>query len=208
MWLLGDCFSVSSICVFCPVWWMPAGLSFVKWWLTNQALFLWEGLEWLRKLQILLSFGSLTIATLSANSFKTIQLLLPLFFCGGNQKLLRDWITHLYSGKYGTQGLHLVSELISSSPRTDIFVYDLKSVLCQLVGFPGGKEPTCQCWSLKRCRFDPLVRKTPMEMCMAIHSSILAWKIPWTEEPGRLQSIGSHKSWTWLKWLSMHMHAN
>ena len=65
MWLLGDCFSVSSICVFCPVWWMPAGLSFVNWWLTNQALFLWEGLEWLRKLQILLSFGSLTITTLS-----------------------------------------------------------------------------------------------------------------------------------------------
>ena len=28
---------------------------------------------------------------------------------------------------------------------------------------------------------------------MAIHSSILAWKIPWTEEPGRLQSIGSHR---------------
>ena len=30
------------------------------------------------------------------------------------------------------------------------------------------------------------------------HSSTLAWKIPWTEEPGRLQSIGVEKSWTWL----------
>ena len=29
---------------------------------------------------------------------------------------------------------------------------------------------------------------------MAPHSSTLAWKIPWTEEPGRLQSMGSHKS--------------
>ena len=29
---------------------------------------------------------------------------------------------------------------------------------------------------------------------MAIHSSILAWKIPWTEEPGGLQSTGSHES--------------
>jgi len=29
---------------------------------------------------------------------------------------------------------------------------------------------------------------------MAIHSSILAWRIPWAEEPGRLQSIGSQKS--------------
>ena len=31
----------------------------------------------------------------------------------------------------------------------------------------------------------------PLEEGMAIHSSILAWKIPWTEEPGGLQSIGS-----------------
>ena len=31
----------------------------------------------------------------------------------------------------------------------------------------------------------------PLDEIMANHSSILAWKIPWTEEPGRLQSIGS-----------------
>ena len=31
----------------------------------------------------------------------------------------------------------------------------------------------------------------PMEKAMATHSSTLAWKIPWTEEPGRLQSMGS-----------------
>ena len=30
-----------------------------------------------------------------------------------------------------------------------------------------------------------------MEKGMATHSSILAWRIPWTEEPGRLQSVGS-----------------
>ena len=30
----------------------------------------------------------------------------------------------------------------------------------------------------------------PLEKGMAIHSSILAWRIPWTEEPGRLQSMG------------------
>ena len=37
----------------------------------------------------------------------------------------------------------------------------------------------------------------PLEEGTAIHSSILAWKIPWTEEPGRLQSMGS-QSQTWL----------
>ena len=33
----------------------------------------------------------------------------------------------------------------------------------------------------------------PLEKEMATHSSILAWKIPWTEEPGGLQSIASHR---------------
>ena len=36
----------------------------------------------------------------------------------------------------------------------------------------------------------------PLEKGMATFSSILAWKIPWTEEPGRLQSMGLKKSWT------------
>ena len=35
--------------------------------------------------------------------------------------------------------------------------------------------------------------KDPLEKDMATHSSILAWKIPWTEEPGALQSIGSQE---------------
>ena len=35
-----------------------------------------------------------------------------------------------------------------------------------------------------------LGREDPLEKEMATHSSTLAWKIPWTEEPGRLQSMG------------------
>ena len=38
----------------------------------------------------------------------------------------------------------------------------------------------------------------PLEKGMATHSSILAWRIPWTEEPGGLQSMGFSKSWTQL----------
>ena len=34
--------------------------------------------------------------------------------------------------------------------------------------------------------------ENPLEEEMAINSSILAWEIPWTEEPGGLQSMGSH----------------
>jgi len=33
----------------------------------------------------------------------------------------------------------------------------------------------------------------PLEKEMAIHASILAWRIPWMEEPGRLQSMGSQR---------------
>jgi len=39
-----------------------------------------------------------------------------------------------------------------------------------------------------------LGREDPLEREMATHSSILAWEIPWTEEPGGLQSMG-RKSW-------------
>ena len=38
----------------------------------------------------------------------------------------------------------------------------------------------------------------PLEEEMATHSSIPAWEIPWTEEPGGLQSMGSQKSWVQL----------
>ena len=38
-----------------------------------------------------------------------------------------------------------------------------------------------------------LGQEDPLEEEMATHSSILAWKIPWTEEPGRLQSMGSQE---------------
>ena len=38
-----------------------------------------------------------------------------------------------------------------------------------------------------------LGQEVPLEKEMATHSSILAWKIPWTDEPGRLQSVGSQR---------------
>ena len=39
-----------------------------------------------------------------------------------------------------------------------------------------------------------LGREDPLEKETATHSSILAWRIPWTEEPSRLQSMGSQES--------------
>ena len=43
---------------------------------------------------------------------------------------------------------------------------------------------------MQETQIQSLGQEDPLEKEMATHSSILAWEIPWTEEPGRLQSIG------------------
>ena len=47
--------------------------------------------------------------------------------------------------------------------------------------------------TIQETRVQSLGEEDPLEKEMAPHSSTLAWKIPWTEEPGRLQSMGSHR---------------
>ena len=44
--------------------------------------------------------------------------------------------------------------------------------------------------AMRETRVQFLGQEDPLEKEMAIHSSTLAWKIPWTEEPDRLQSLG------------------
>ena len=70
----------------------------------------------------------------------------------------------------------------------------LKTTTILLLSFPGGsdgKESACNAGS------DPWVRslgqKDTLEKGMATHSSVLAWRTPWTEKPSRLQSIGSQR---------------
>ena len=64
-----------------------------------------------------------------------------------------------------------------------------------LMGFPAGasgKEPSCKWGDVRDTGSIPgLGRLT--EKGKATHTNILAWKIPWTEEPGGLQSIGSQR---------------
>ena len=63
------------------------------------------------------------------------------------------------------------------------------------MGIPGGavvKNPPADAGDTR----DPvqsLGQEDPLEKEMATHSSILAWEIPWTENPGRLQSKGSQR---------------
>ena len=61
-----------------------------------------------------------------------------------------------------------------------------------MLGFPGGlavKNPP----AMQETQVQSLSREDFLEKDMATHSRILAWRIPWTEEPGGLQSIGSQR---------------
>ena len=61
-----------------------------------------------------------------------------------------------------------------------------------MTGFPGGsngKESACN--EETQVRF--LGREDPLEKGMETHSNIVSWRIPWTEEPGGLQSVGSQR---------------
>ena len=74
--------------------------------------------------------------------------------------------------------------------------------------FPDGasdKAPACQCRRHKRQGLDPQAGRSP-EKDMTAHSSILAWRIPWTEEPGRLQSMGLQRVRTKLTQFSTQFH--
>ena len=70
--------------------------------------------------------------------------------------------------------------------------YDFPVPAVCFEGFPGSsgiKNPP----AMQEIQVNSLVWEDPLEEGMATHSSILAWRIPWTEEPDGLQPIGSQK---------------
>ena len=89
-----------------------------------------------------------------------------------------------------------------------MFLWDFPS------GASGKNKQTKNTYQFRRCKrsgFSSWVRKNPLEEKMETHSSILAWRIPWTQELGGLQSMGSqsirydwsdlastHCSWHWV----------
>ena len=68
-------------------------------------------------------------------------------------------------------------------------------VIANVWDVPGGSGVK-NCLPMQETRIQSLGWEDPLEKEMATHSSILAWEIPWTEEPGGPQSMGSQKSWT------------
>ena len=127
-----------------------------------------------------------------------------------NEHLLADWLSlteHITKDR-GRPCTVSEEDHISAAPGKGLCLFLLK---CKLLnkshGFPqllSGKESACN------------VRDTGDEMwvwflgwrfpekSMSTHSSIFAWKIPWTEEPGRLQSMGLQRVGHY--WASEHVH--
>ena len=85
----------------------------------------------------------------------------------------------------------IISQFISYSSLILIFLR--RRTYIQHEGFPGGsgsKESTCNAGDLALIPgSDPWVGKMPWRREWLLHSGVLAWRIPWTEEPDRLQSM-------------------
>ena len=91
-----------------------------------------------------------------------------------------------------------------------LFPYSLTFRMFQFcVGLPwwlSNKESAFQCrrietWETHKTRVRSLAQEDPLEEEIATHCSILAWEIPWTEEPGRLQSM-------WLQRVEQDLRLN
>ena len=113
------------------------------------------------------------------------------------------WQDHLPS-----RNIHGIKDSVSQL----YFFYDKNNVSVKIfiisMGFPvgsNGKESACNA----RDSLNSYVGKIPLEEGMATHSSILAWRIPWTEELGRLQSMGSQRvrhDWVTNTYTHIHIH--
>ena len=114
---------------------------------------------------------------LSSWSLQCLPFRLPGY--GINQEI----ITHGISQEIIARGINL--EIIACGINLEVITWTLVIIL----GFPGGsvvKSPP----AMQEIRVWSLGQEDPLEEEMATHSSILAWKIPWTEESGGLQSMG------------------
>ena len=67
----------------------------------------------------------------------------------------------------------------------------VRSSVCDslVVGFPGGSECKASA-TMRKTQVQSLGQEDPLKKEMATHSSTLGWKMPWTEELGKLQSMG------------------
>ena len=86
--------------------------------------------------------------------------------------------------RHGPAALH--SALDTNGPRRGEY-----ALISMIEDVPGGSDGRASMYNAGDLGSIP--GEDPLEKEMATHSSILVWRIPWTEEPGRLQSMGSQR---------------
>ena len=78
------------------------------------------------------------------------------------------------------------------SPNCERIKFWLVKTIYFIVDFPVA-QTVKNLPGMQETRVRSLGGEGPLEKGMAVHSSILAWRIPWTEKPGRLQLVGSQR---------------
>ncbi|KAG5204850.1 hypothetical protein JEQ12_019295 [Ovis aries] len=96
----------------------------------------------------------------------------------------------LISFRMGWFDLAVQGTLKSSTPQFKSISSLMRSLL---YGPPRSTQTVKHLSTMRETRVRSLGWEDPLEKEMAIHSRTIAWKIPWTEEPGRLQSMGSQR---------------
>ena len=99
----------------------------------------------------------------------------------GRRLVARTAVTSPALGSKAPSGVSRLLNLRTDSPHLTF------------LGGASGKEPTCQCGRCRSHGFHPWVENIPWRRAWQTHSSILAWRIPWTKEPCGLRYIGSQR---------------
>ena len=112
------------------------------------------------------------------------------YFCSQLSSLLCFWF--FFTLKY----IHFtVIRIIIGVVIADYYFCAQKSILCPTMRRTKNKLISCLLKAMCKPSLFSITTNVTLEKIMAIHSSILAWRIPWTEEPGGLQSVGSQSVW-------------
>ena len=112
-----------------------------------------------------------------------------------------QWVVHIFQNLPGFQALSTSKSKNYTGPKSPGLNSQWSAntirhtgIYASSKGFPGGSvvKPACKAGARGDVGLIPGLGRSPKEG-MAPHSNILAWRIPWTEEPGGLQSTGSQR---------------
>ena len=85
---------------------------------------------------------------------------------------------------------------IFSVENSLFYIYNILNLFTKYQGASLVAQSVKNLPAMQETQVQFLGQEDPLEKEMATHSSIIDWRIPWTEEPGRLQSVGSQESYT------------